>query len=219
VPLLGLLVPSLAQNDQLGLGPSCGDLAHGSSQVGIGGSAHTAFSEGPAGAIGVTTSAQTGATNPLTALLHTTVSANAVADETAVVPSQQTTGDQSFTISATYTILSSGATTNDTNPSFSSNESFAEVGLNLPAAETLPTCNGQSVFPDQTGTDEAQAPGTYTTALVFACPAGQTLADPSALTVEFVLTQEGQIQAGPAAGSLSASIVGEPDSVSVSVGP
>lgn len=218
VPLLGLLVRSIAQQDQDGLGPSCGDLTHGSSQVGIGGSVRTSFSQSAGGAIGVTTSGQTAATNPLTALLHTTVAANAIADESAVVPPQSTTGAQSLTITATYTILSAGAVTNDTNPGFSANQSFAEVGLNPPTIAAFPTCNGQTVLPVESGPSQAQTPGTYSATFVFACPAGQTLADPSAVTVQFTVTQAAEIQAGPTAASLSGSIVAEPGSVSVAVG-
>jgi hypothetical protein len=216
VPLLGLLEDSSRVGKQPLLGPSCGDFAHGSSEFGVAGSGRTSFTAGPNGAVGATSTVHTNASNPLMALLGQSVFVYAQSEQDAFVTPQLGVGAQSFTITVTYTILSSSSTSSPASRSSISN--WVGTALSYTSSAASPSCNGQPVLGDQSGDFLATAPGTYTAQTEFSCPPGETLTDSEALGVTFNVVQSGWFQAGPRNADYAASIVAEPDSVAVSVG-
>ncbi len=205
VSLLGLL-----EGPDAGRGPlipNCGDLTHGSTDSGLGASTATRISDTAAGVLSMSSSLQLAATNALTAGLG----------EAAVIQNEQiasstftpvvAAGDQSLTISVTYAILSG-------NPS-SPIASFVGAGLDYVVDAQSPSCDGQNVPYDQSGSALTDSPGTYTATFEFSCPAGETLTASGPIEVELAETQAAFVVAGPTAQSFSSTISTHLNSASV----
>jgi hypothetical protein len=216
VPLLGLLEASGRVDKQALVGPSCGDFAHGSSEFGVAGSGRNGFSAGATGAVAAASTVHTNPSNPLMGLLGQSVFVYGQSEQVAYVTPQIGPGTQSFTITVTYTILSSSSTAPPASVFSISN--WAGTALSYTSSAASPSCNGQPVLGDQSGDFLADAPGTYTAQTEFSCPPGQTLTDSEALGVTFNVVQSGWFQAGPQGADYAGRIVAEPDSVTVSAG-
>jgi hypothetical protein len=216
VPLLGLIDGPAALGRQGLLGPSCGDLTHGATETGLAGTVHTGFLLGSGGTLGVATTASMQPANALMTLFGRSAFSYAEADQDAVATPSLAAGDQSFTISVTYTVLSVG-----TNAPIGSGpntlQSSVDAAIGYTSGAQAPACNGQPISADTEGVPAAFTPGTYTATFGFSCPAGQTLTESTPITVQLALIQVGTFQAGATSASWHAALAAAPGAVTLTV--
>jgi hypothetical protein len=199
VPLLNLLEgPATGASNYPALdGYNCGNIAHGASAVTLGSSVHQSFADTASGQLGMS---ETGTESSSTLLNNSLVSSatlgEALQEQTATVTPVLAAGDDTLTISVTYRVLSESASS-----ALSGSDS---LGADLDYVGG-PTCNGQDVEYQNTGTPNAGTPGTYTAGFVFTCPAGETMAS-GPINVDFDEVEDLLLFAGH---SFTSSITGE----------
>jgi hypothetical protein len=211
VPLLNLIEGPItgASNYSPLAGYNCGNVAHGASAVTLGASAHQSFADTASGQLGEIETGSVSASSP-----HSPSGLSSIAlgenfqEETATVTPVLSAGDQSFTVTVSYQVLSY------TSSSPPEGDSFAGTNLTYLEGATAPSCNGQNIPYDSTGTQTAQQAGTYTVGFTFSCPAGQTLTS-GPVTAEFYETQNLRLLAGQ---SVDTSIDAQVLSATVSAG-
>jgi hypothetical protein len=208
VSLLGLLEGLEALVSGGPLHSNCGDVAHGSSDNGLGASASSHFADGAGGPLTMSASVQLAATNPLTAHLGEDAMLTAEQTMSATFSPLVPTQDQQLTISVSYTVLSA-------NPA-SPIASFAEASLNYVSGPLSPSCAGQNVLAEESGTVLADSPGTYTTFFTFSCPIGEALTASGPIQVDFAETQAALATAESSAQSFSGTISAQLDGATVS---
>jgi hypothetical protein len=212
----GVLILGLLEGrDALGasgglLNPNCGDLAHGSTDMGIGASASNTYSNTAAGVLSMSASLNLAPTNLLTALLGEDAMIEGEQIQSSTLTPVVAPGDQSFTISVNYTVLSSSLSTPIA--------SFAGAGLTFISDAQAPSCAGQNILDEQSGTLSADHPGTYTASFEFSCPIGEALTASGPIQVQFAETQSGVRTATSTAQSYSASISAQVNSATVTYG-
>ena len=99
---------------------------------------------------------------------------------------------------------------------FSPIDFFPRADIGYLSDAQAPSCAGQNVLADESGTEVADSPGTYTADFEFSCPAGQTLTASGPIQVELAETQSALGFAQATAQSAAANISARLDSGSVS---
>jgi hypothetical protein len=196
LPLLNLIeAPAMGDSLSPLAGYNCGDVAHGASATTLGSSVHQSFAD-TAGQLGAAESGSVSSSSLQLGPITSVAFGESEQEQSATVTPSIGSGVTQFTISVTYHVLSD---VSNSAPLIAA--SFAGAGLDYTVDAGSPSCNGQSLIYDNTGTATAQSPGTYTAGFVFSCPSGQTLTASDPIRVIFYETEDLRLSRGQAATS------------------
>ena len=204
LPLLDLIeVPAMGDTVSPLAGNNCGDVAHGASATTLGSSVRQSFDD-TRGQLDAAESGSVSASSLHIGSISSVAFGESEQQQTATVTPSIGAGVTQFTISVTYQVLSD---VSNSAPVIAA--SFAGAGLDYEDTAGAPSCNGQYLVYDNTGTATAESPGTYSAGFVFSCPAGQTLTASAPISVIFYETEDLRISQGQSAtSSIAARLLG-----------